>query len=728
MKKIFLALLIASQAFAAPPTRLRDTVIRGSLAVGSTAVANSKAVLDVVSTTKGALPLPRMTQAQRDAIASPPTGLMVYNTDTAKPNQYNGAAWAALAGGSGASGNLLTNPDWNDSTQNWTASGGTYTRTTTAANIQPPSAGAGSWDSSSASQTLTSDAVTVTSGDGLSAANGAVAFFTKCASSTCTHKIQAYDGTNVLAEKTVTSSTSGFLLSSVNFIFPTSGTVAARVISVASDEPTIYLGRAFLGRAEDFNIAKITGATFYGSIKYASAASCQWTRAASTFLGFSADTDCATPTVRGQAAAPGTKIPGMTFASWPKGRYRISASGGFAKTSAQDESCYFRFSDGTNTSTQGEVYRSTESVIAPALTGIIDNPSALSNVTLQIQAASDSAATCAINNGATNGSLEIVVEYFPDFDQDAFTAEKLGWAVYGTSSGADISLGTAAVASPIEIVSSSLTMTAGSKSLPVEIPCSGTNPSTGTTCSAGSEGLGVVYTQPTEGLVHACFDFTHQIVIGSNGPDISTFFRIVETANTSQTALQTGIYIARHRAGESDTSGQRPSFGPTTRLCNLLYLTPGKKTLRINFTQSVTNTLTSSTILDNTFAFSVVPVNHAQPAPLIKNAVVSNSNGVERLERVKISCSGSASITSQSGTWVSSIGNISAGACAITMTSGIFSATPSCVTVASTTSGGDPIVFSLNVASATSMTADCSDLTGSDCGNFVADIICMGAR
>ncbi len=55
MKNVFLLLLVASHAVAAPPTRLRDTVANGSIGVGSTAVANSKAMLDVVSTTKGSL-------------------------------------------------------------------------------------------------------------------------------------------------------------------------------------------------------------------------------------------------------------------------------------------------------------------------------------------------------------------------------------------------------------------------------------------------------------------------------------------------------------------------------------------------------------------------------------------------------------------------------------------------------------------------------------------------
>lgn len=56
---------------------------------------NSKAILEAVSTTKGFLP-PRLTTTQRDAIASPPAGLTVYNTTTNKLNFYNGSAWEAV--------------------------------------------------------------------------------------------------------------------------------------------------------------------------------------------------------------------------------------------------------------------------------------------------------------------------------------------------------------------------------------------------------------------------------------------------------------------------------------------------------------------------------------------------------------------------------------------------------------------------------------------------------
>lgn len=50
------------------------------------------AALEIDSTTKGFLP-PRMTTAQRDAISSPATGLIIFNTNTNIINVYNGTFW-----------------------------------------------------------------------------------------------------------------------------------------------------------------------------------------------------------------------------------------------------------------------------------------------------------------------------------------------------------------------------------------------------------------------------------------------------------------------------------------------------------------------------------------------------------------------------------------------------------------------------------------------------------
>jgi uncharacterized protein YdcH (DUF465 family) len=70
------------------------SVTTTSVGVGIT-TPNAAAMLDVTSTTKGFLP-PRMTLIQRNAIASPPAGLMIYNTISNKLNVYNGTAWEVV--------------------------------------------------------------------------------------------------------------------------------------------------------------------------------------------------------------------------------------------------------------------------------------------------------------------------------------------------------------------------------------------------------------------------------------------------------------------------------------------------------------------------------------------------------------------------------------------------------------------------------------------------------
>jgi trimeric autotransporter adhesin len=68
-------------------------------------------MLDVQATNKGML-VPRMTAAQRAAIATPATGLLVYQTDAPAGFQfYNGTAWIQIStGGTGwaLAGNATT--------------------------------------------------------------------------------------------------------------------------------------------------------------------------------------------------------------------------------------------------------------------------------------------------------------------------------------------------------------------------------------------------------------------------------------------------------------------------------------------------------------------------------------------------------------------------------------------------------------------------------------------
>lgn len=75
-----------------------NTLSAQGVAVSATATTpDASAILDVNSTAKGFLP-PRMTTVQRDAIASPATGLVIYNTTTGCLNYWRQTAWYEVCG------------------------------------------------------------------------------------------------------------------------------------------------------------------------------------------------------------------------------------------------------------------------------------------------------------------------------------------------------------------------------------------------------------------------------------------------------------------------------------------------------------------------------------------------------------------------------------------------------------------------------------------------------
>jgi hypothetical protein len=80
------------------------TFAQNNVGIGTNA-PNASALLDISSTTKGLL-IPRMTTAQRTAIATPATGLLVFDTDTKTIWAYDGAAWKNLYSSGGGGGSL----------------------------------------------------------------------------------------------------------------------------------------------------------------------------------------------------------------------------------------------------------------------------------------------------------------------------------------------------------------------------------------------------------------------------------------------------------------------------------------------------------------------------------------------------------------------------------------------------------------------------------------------
>ena len=112
MKKTFLATaLILALAI--------TSTTNAQVGIGvSTANINPSAQLDVSSTTKGFLP-PRMTTTQRDAISTPATGLVIFNTTTNSIEYRSSTGWVELT--------AVTPTTMGTVSGNSTASGGTIT-------------------------------------------------------------------------------------------------------------------------------------------------------------------------------------------------------------------------------------------------------------------------------------------------------------------------------------------------------------------------------------------------------------------------------------------------------------------------------------------------------------------------------------------------------------------------------------------------------------------------
>lgn len=86
----------------------------GATGIGTTS-PNASSLLEITSTSKGLL-IPRMTKVQRDAIATPATGLMIFQTNSTPGFYYfNGSTWTAIKSKAGWSltGNAGTTPTTN---------------------------------------------------------------------------------------------------------------------------------------------------------------------------------------------------------------------------------------------------------------------------------------------------------------------------------------------------------------------------------------------------------------------------------------------------------------------------------------------------------------------------------------------------------------------------------------------------------------------------------------
>lgn len=87
----------------------------GNVGIGTT-TPNASALLDLSSTTQGVL-IPRMTASQRNAIPSPTTGLLIFQTDASTGfYYYNGSSWMSISEPNWISAGTIQSVGWGATT------------------------------------------------------------------------------------------------------------------------------------------------------------------------------------------------------------------------------------------------------------------------------------------------------------------------------------------------------------------------------------------------------------------------------------------------------------------------------------------------------------------------------------------------------------------------------------------------------------------------------------
>jgi hypothetical protein len=366
-----------------------------------------------------------------------------------------------------------------------------------------------------------------------------------------------------------------------------------KVDVTASNAGSLFIDEATVGAMPATMTPEVAQAEYFGGLVAQGAANCVWTRNQNTFGNFAADADCNEFTEIGNIKKPSTKIPGLVIpAGSPSGTYEIKANFNMG-TAVPGNPCFYRLSDGVKFGAISAEVSSPATIsyhnhISPL---VIDYETSSVDKLIQLQAKSSASTDCRVifaSSDYDNSGFDVY--YYPPKNK-IYSNKSMGWYVDVNIGGANPSLGTSNVSSYTSISNGSLDMVINPGSQPAQIPCSGTNPSTGITCSAGDEQIGVVFDVPSVGTYEVCGSFGHQTNLASGGSAFAAF-QLIETPNNAQTILQEGR--ARVDSG-SNVAGILEFPHKSCAVFN--FSSVGKKTIRLMYEQTAGGAINNNLVL-----------------------------------------------------------------------------------------------------------------------------------
>jgi hypothetical protein len=567
---------------------------------------------------------------------------------------------------------------------------------------------------------------------GLYGRNMVASCLIKVASGSATHKLQVYDGSNVVAEDDITSSADRFVRTSIHLSAPSSGNLSIR-LEAQANEPEIFIDDCYLGDSDGYKLQNVSQAALIGTASWVGVVSCTWDTTSTTLVSMGADTDCNNPSVTGDALAPTTKLPAIRFPSLQPGKYKVTAVFSGANSAGITDTT-FALSDGTTTGPGIAMNNANANVTS--ITHVFEYAAPQGAIHFEIFASAQSN-TAQIRAASANANMYMLVERFPLAEEQAVNFDTAAWKVDATVSptSSNITLSGVDQTSAIDVNQRNLSLNINSSQGSVgdvEIPClSGTAPE-GTTCntSAVNEGLGISFTPPRAGNYEVCAS------LGIAMDDSYIQFFLAETGLTNTTIAQPSALERSYGYARDETSVQTASSALICQTFN--FDDVSKRVVRMFYTLDVfsggsapiiVSDIGASHFDDGGVRFTVRPLDQQFPAPVINNSVTSNGDGPFRIEYAQSDAqctSDPCTIDAQSGSWLTGVERNNAGNYDLEIASGIFSAAPTCTF---TNSRGNAVWVSFDESTATSTFMNFfSYNSGGTLTDIGFSVMCMGPR
>lgn len=567
---------------------------------------------------------------------------------------------------------IIQNSGFENGRAGYTSSGGTFSVVNSGSNLLN-GLGSVTWDSSAASQTLTSPQIAVP--QGLRGKNGQLFCSIKPAATPATHVLELWDGTTgSLGQTILVADTSTAAVTSINFVFPTSGNIGWRLRSVASNEPLIAVDDCYLGPAT--NLSSVAQATLVASAFKAGTTNCSWTLTSTSYADFPTDTDCPAITVDaasgiGSVVTTDDDLPQIVINSLPPGTYKVTAT--FTSNYGAAATIGYRLSDGTTA--RGEQTSLTDNIDTESfnLTGTFTYATS-GNRTFRVQGLA-STNVVVINNSSSNNRLQFIVERLPSVGE---TVANLNTGNYGWTSFSPTTQGFGTTTSPECFHSRD-----GEDML---INCKLT---TGTPTAVEAR-----LTLPS-GLTTKSSSFIPSIRVAGQWARGAA-----STSNYGSVLVEPGVTYVTFGAVYAAAAN------PFTKLTG-------------------SGVSGSSELLNITARVPIAEWTSSQNVPVLVGSVTTSEPSVERVVRASVGAPTSCTLASQSGAWITSTSG-SSGTCTLNVASGVFSATPSCTCTMKPGTFGDTFCR-LSTVSTSVVSYVIYDSTGT-VRNDLADVICMGPR